>query len=409
MKIWIRFVLGIAIGVTWGLLTDDVEAGSALWERLSAFALDLGRYMLVPVAFFGTAISVHDLKENHRALATYAKAALCLVVAAAIAVALGLLSVIFVGPAPLPIILEEPPIPSAPSVLEILAMAIPENALSVFSFQTSQLIGAVVFAAFLGATIATDNRYASLLEDIIDGLSRVIYTMNAILVQILGIALIAVATSTVLNIRMLGDQSFFFPIILLTAVAAAVLTLGIYPLLVYLFGGRWNPAPWLLGMIPPALAALISGHLYFAGGTLTYLARENLGVKRQVGGAIVPFALLFARAGSAMVASISFIVVLNSYSGLEVGLGEVLWVAGVSFVLSFGLVAVPGSGVLVLLGMLSAGYAQGLEEAYLILNPAAPILLAIAAYVDVMTAGATVRIVAARERQRTLSDVSDFV
>lgn len=409
MKIWIRFVLGIAIGVTWGFLTDDVEAGSALWEQLSTLALDLGRYMLVPIAFLGTAISVHDLKENHRSLATYGKAALCLLVAAAIAIALGLFSVFFLDPAPLPIILEEPPIPSAPSVLEILGMAIPENALSVFSIQTSQLIGAVVFAVFLGATIATDNRYASLLEDIIDGLCRVIYTMNALLVRILGVALIAVAAHTILSIRTLGDQSFFFPIVLVTAVAAAVLTLGIYPLLVYLFGGRWNPAPWLLGMIPPALAALISGHLYFAGGTLAYLARENLGVKRQVGGAVVPFSLLFARAGSAMVASMSFIVVLNSYSGLDVGLGEVLWVAGTSFVLSFGLVAVPGSGVLVLLGMLSAGYAQGLEEVYLILNPAAPILLAIAAYVDVMTAGATLRIVAASERQRTLPDVFDFV
>lgn len=409
MKIWIRFFAGIVIGVGIAFFVEDLEAAGAFWEGLSTFALNLGRYMLVPIAFFGTSVAVHDLRENRRSLSTYGKAIVGVVGMAVVAIALGLLAVLFLNPGPLPVILEEPPIPEAQSLVGILQLAIPENALGSLFEGTEHLLAAVVFATFLGATVATDNRYASLLEDIMDGLSRVFYRINTLIVSVLGIALVAVAAYTVIRIRLLGDQAFFGPIILITAVAAGVLTLVIYPLLIYFFGGRWNPMSWILGMLPPALAALVSGNTYFAGGPFVYLVRENLGVRRQVAGALVPFTLLFARAGSAMVSAMAFILVLGSYSGLDVGIGEVLWVAGISFVLSFSLVGVPGSGVLVMLGMLSSGYGQGLEEAFLILRPAAPVLLGIAAYVDIMTAGAIVRIVGGSERQLTLPEVNDFV
>ncbi len=409
MKIWIRYTLGIAAGVAIGFFIDDLEMGAPFWEELSAFAVNLGTYMLIPLVFFGTIVSVHDLRENERALATFAKAAIGIVVFTAVAIGLGLLAVLFLDPGSVPIILEEPPIPTPPTIMGILRKAVPANALAALSLDPAGLISALIFAVVLGLTVASDNRFASLLEDVVDGFGRVFYRINAVIVQVLGIGLIAVAAHTVITIRTLGDQSFFGPIILVTAVSAIVLTFGIYPLFVYFFGGRWNPAPWLLGMVPPALAALVSGNTYFAGGTLAFLGHENLGVKRRVGGALVPFTLLFARAGSAMVAAMSFIVVLNSYSGLEIGIGDVAWVALSVFVFSFALVGVPGSGVLVLLGMLAAGHGQGFEEAFLILRPAAPILLGIGAYADIMTAGAVLRIVGGSERQRALPDVRDFV
>ncbi len=409
MKIWIRYILGIAAGIAIGFFISDLEGNAEIWEELSAFAVNIGTYMLVPLVFFGTVVSVHDLRENERTIATLGKAIAGILAFTAIAVVLGLVSVVFLDPGTLPIILEEPPIPTPPSVLAILQQAVPANALSSLSLAPAELISALLLAVVLGLTVSTDNRYASLLEDIFDGLGRVFYQINAAIVQVLGVALIAVAAHTVITIRTLGNQAFFGPIILVTAISAAVLTLLIYPLFVYFFGGRWNPLPWLLGMVPPALAALISGNTYFAGGTFACLGHENLGVKRRVGGVLVPFTLLFAKAGSAMVASMSFIVVLNSYSGLDVAFADVLWVAGSVFVFSFMLVGVPGSGVLVLLGMLAAGHGQGFEEAFLILRPAATILLGIGAFADIMTAGAVLRIVAGSERQRALPDVQDYI
>ena len=409
MKIWIRYFLGIAAGVAIGFLIEDPEVGATLWQELSELAVNIGTYTLIPLVFFGTIVSVHDLRENERTIATFAKAIAVMLLFTAIAISLGLVAVIFLNPGAVPIILEEPPIPTPPTLMGILQEAVPANAFAALSIAPENLISALLLAVVLGVTIASDNRFAALLEDISDGIGRVFYRVNSAIVQVLGIGLIAVAVHTVLTIRTLGDQAFYGPIILVTGISAFVLTVGVYPLFVYFFGGRWNPAPWLLGMVPPALAALLSGNLYFVGGSLAYLGHENLGVKRQVGGVLVPFTLLFARAGSAMVAAMAFIVVLNSYSGLDVEMADVTWVALSVFVFSFGLVAVPGSGMLVLLGMLSAGHGQGFEEAFLILRPAAPILLGIAAYVDIMTAGAILRIVAGSERQRALPDVEDYV
>jgi Na+/H+-dicarboxylate symporter len=162
-------------------------------------------------------------------------------------------------------------------------------------------------------------------------------------------------------------------------------------------------------MIAPGLAALVSADVFLAGSTLAYTGRNNIGVRREVGGSALPFALMFSRAGSAMVSTMAFIMVLRSFSGLEIGIARIVQVMIMSFGFSFLLPAVPAGGVLVLLSMLASGFSQGFEDAYLILRPVAPVLLAIAAYVDVMTAGAVMHIVAGRRKQRDLPDLSDMV
>lgn len=410
MKIWIRYLVGAVAGlVLAAFVIDPVAVSSEIWHEVSELAVRIGRYLLLPVVFFGAIVSVHDLKEHKHALTTYALLAVLIVVMPALAVVIGAFALVFFQPGVLPVILEDAVLRETPDMLSILRLVFPDNAFAVLAGSGQQLLSAVFLGVLIGASMSADSRFAALLEDISDGLSRLFFRLNAYVVQVFGVALVFITAASVLSIRSVGNLSFYAPMILVIAVAAGVVTLGLYPLLVWTFGRKWNPLHWMYAMIAPGIAALVSGDVFMAGATLAYTGRNNIGVRREVGGSALPFALMFSRAGSAMVSTMAFIMVLRSFSGLEIGIARIVQVMIMSFGFSFLLPAVPAGGVLVLLSMLASGFSQGFEDAYLILRPAAPVLLAIAAYVDVMTAGAVMHIVAGRRKQRDLPDLSDMV
>ena len=65
--------------------------------------------------------------------------------------------------------------------------------------------------------------------------------------------------------------------------------------------------------------------------------------------------------------------------------------------------------MLVGLSVLANGYGQGLEEIYLILLPALPILTGIAVLVDTITSGCIAFLIAQWERKRRIVDPLDFI
>jgi aerobic C4-dicarboxylate transport protein len=139
------------------------------------------------------------------------------------------------------------------------------------------------------------------------------------------------------------------------------------------------------------------------------VGKENLGVPRSVGSAVFPVAAVFAKGGTALVTAASFILILRSFTALEITFGQVLWVMVATFGISFILGSVPGSGVLVALSLLSSSYGRGMEEVYLILLPIVPILISIGVFLDVVTSAFIGYVVAYSENMRKRIDHLDFV
>jgi len=83
------------------------------------------------------------------------------------------------------------------------------------------------------------------------------------------------------------------------------------------------------------------------------------------------------------VVATTFLVIIRSYSSLEIGPGNMILVFGITTILSLALSAIPGPGVFVALVLLSQIYGQGLEDGYLIVQPVIPILISFAVLMDV--------------------------
>jgi Na+/H+-dicarboxylate symporter len=115
-------------------------------------------------------------------------------------------------------------------------------------------------------------------------------------------------------------------------------------------------------------------------------AKENLGERRRANTLTLSLFSTFGRAGSAMVAAVTFIVIIKSYSSLGITAYDVLSIGVRALVISVLLARHPGSGAYTALAVLCAGYGQGFEAGYLIVKPLAFYLIAIGTFLDVMFA-----------------------
>jgi Na+/H+-dicarboxylate symporter len=190
-------------------------------------------------------------------------------------------------------------------------------------------------------------------------------------------------------------------LILVVFVAAFFIAIVVYPLVIYFLDRRGShPLHWLAAMVPTALIATLAGDGHVALGTTARLMRENLGTPRRIGGTVSPLVAIFGRAGTVMVAVAGFLLVIRSYTALEIGFGEIVSLAMGAIVYSFLMVRVPTGGVVVLLSFVSSRYGRGMEDSYLILVPAMLVLERIAAFLDAMTVGFVAQAIAIRHEYR---------
>ncbi|MFP4113157.1 MAG: dicarboxylate/amino acid:cation symporter [Spirochaetota bacterium] len=410
MKLWMRIVIGAALGIVLGVYLP-IGGGDtiAFMETVAALVVSVGRYAVFPLIFFGLVIGLHELREDKMTLRVYGKAALSIVTVTGVMVVLTTLVTLLLAPRRIPPIFQEAMIPSLPPVPELLQSVFPRNFFALFASPGDFLLPVVVAAVLIGLSLYREGSVVGPAVDLMDSLTRVFYRLNAWITDAVGVGLIAVSAYWVMQLRSVSDLALFAPLIwVLVGLAALFVVVG-FPLVAFLWGARYNPFAWLYATIGPAILGFFSGDSYFTLGPLTRVAKENFGISREAAAPVLSLSTLFGKSGSAMVVSAAFITVFRSYTALEITAGQVIWIIAASFLFSFLLGRAPGSTVIVGLSLLAQSYGEGMQDIYLILLPALPILTGIAVLVDTMTAAAVAFMVAQWERKRRIVDPLDFV
>lgn len=115
-------------------------------------------------------------------------------------------------------------------------------------------------------------------------------------------------------------------------------------------------------------------------------AKENHGIQRRSNALSLVLFSTFARAGSAMVAAISLIVIIKSYSSLGISAGDLFTIMLFAGIISLLLPRYTGNGAYIALAVLCTWYGHGFEAGYLILKPIAFYLVSIGTMIDVIVA-----------------------
>ena len=251
---------------------------------------------------------------------------------------------------------------------------------------TDFLLPVIVFALLFGLTLTHERSLFHAVVETSDSLARVFYRMYSFVSEFLFIGGIACAASLMLQLRKVTDAALFRELFLVLGGGSVLIAFGIFPLLLYLLRGRKKPFLWIYAQLAPAAGALLSGDVYFSLGLAMRHAREVLGIPRKVTALSYPFLAVFTRGGSAMITAMCFIMIFRSYSSLEMGVLQILWIIAVSFGISFLLGAVPGMGAFVGIALISGIYGRGLEEGFLILRPIVVLLVSLGAFLDTVCA-----------------------
>lgn len=387
MKVWLKLLVGSLLGVLLGLLLpqdNPAVLGALAWlERL---ALQLGRYTVVPTLAFALIIAVYEIRQDKRMWGLVIRSGILLMAGALFIIGTGILVTVVFPPARIPILIEGQKESISLDMGRGILDLFPSNMLSALVSDGSYLLPILVFAFFLGAGLSYDRTYSKQIIGIIDALSRIFYYIAIFFSEILGLAMIILGAYWALRFNDALQAEVFKDIMGLLGIYSLILCALILPLFLYLLGPKTNPWKQLYGALGPALAGFFSGDITFTLPVLIRHAKENHGVRRRSNAVTLAIFSTFGRAGSAMVAAVSLIVIIKSYSSLGVSVADVLSIAVQATAISILLARHPGGGAYAALAVLCGTYGRGYEAGYLILKPIAFYLVAVGTLIDVVFA-----------------------
>ncbi|MBQ7157981.1 MAG: dicarboxylate/amino acid:cation symporter [Treponema sp.] len=386
MRIWIKYIIGIVLGVLAGLiLPTDSPAVLAAITTASDFVIHFGRYTLLPLLLFGVSSAVYKLRASKIIVKTSLWTVATIIGSSFLVAAIGLISILLVTLPRIPITGEKITELATIDIKSLVMQLLPYS-----SFESLRdgafLLPAFIFAGFAGGGCTTDEVSSKPVIAFIQSASKLFYSIMSFFVDWLSVGMIAVAAYWVCRTKAVFATGIFNPLTLMLLVDFILIVVIIYPVILRVLCKDLRPWHVLYASVCPILAAFISGDSNLALQVNWRHGRESLGIHSDVSDVTFPLFSIFGRGGAALAASICFVLILRSYSPLGLKIYDVLWIFAMSFGLSFVLGAIPRAAPFVALTVLCTAYSRGFDAGYLLLRPAVPIFCSFAAAIDVASA-----------------------
>ena len=409
MKVWIKYFIGVALGVLAAFILPTENAAFA--NAVSFFTelfIRVGRYVVVPLLFTSAIVAVSKLRTSKLLLKTTWLTVLIIVASSLILTLVGLISIL---------IFKLPRIPITVDVAtEAFSLDVKGMILSLFPYSGfealkdgSFLLVSLIFAFIIGWESASEETTFKPVFVISDSFSNLFYNIATFFTEILSILCIAIVCYWTMDFRNVIEPGIYTPMIIMFIVDFVVVAGIIYPIILHFVCHDPHPYKVLFASIAPLTLSFFGGDSNLVIPLANRHLRDSLGIRRRCRGFTYPLFAIFARGGSALVTTISFILIWRSYSSLSIPMTDILWIFGLSFGLSFLLGGIPSGGAFVLLTILCSKYARGFETSFLLLKPASVIICSFAALFDTLTAMVGTYIVAVKTKNIEHHSITHFI
>ena len=409
MKVWIKYLIGVVLGV---LAAFILPAENAAFANAVSFLTELfiriGRYVVVPLLFTSAIVAVSKLRTSKLLLKTTWLTVLIIVASSLILTLIGLISILLVK------------LPRIPITVDVATEAFNLNVkgliLSLFPYsgfgavmEGSFLLVCLIFAFIIGWESASEETTFKPVFVISDSFSNLFYNIAAFFTEIMSILCIAIVCYWTMDFRKVIEPGIYTPMIIMFIVDFIIVAGIIYPIILHFVCHDPHPYKVLFASIAPLILSFFGGDSNLVIPLANRHLRDSLGIRRRCRGFTYPLFAIFARGGSALVTTISFILIWRSYSSLSIPMSDILWIFGLSFGLSFLLGGIPSGGAFVLLTILCSKYARGFETSFLLLKPASVIICSFAALFDTLTAMVGTYIVAVKTKNIEHHSITHFI
>lgn len=386
MRIWLKYLIGIAIGLISALVFSPSTAqGQAVLDFIVEIAVRFGRYALLPVLFFSVSISFFKLRDE-KLLTKASLWTFSVIFSSSFALMLlGLVSALTIKLPRIPITTEKASEVSSFAWQTLITKLFPFSGFESL-MDGAYLLPCFIFAGLAGAGAASDKNASKAAVGLFDSLSKVFYIVLSFFTEIFAVGMIAVMCRWTLDFISAVSSGVYNGLIIMLTADLFIVAFIIYPLILRFLCHEMHPYRVLYASICPFLVAFFSGDTNLALVLNLRHGKESLGIKRRINAFSFPLFSIFGRGGAALIQAAGFVLILRSYSSLGIPVLDVLWIAGVSFLLSFALAEIPLGGPFAAITSMCLLYGRGFESGYLLLKNAVPVICAYAAGIDALTA-----------------------
>lgn len=377
-----RILIGMVLGVVFALIMTNFEWGKDFvsdWIKpFGTIFINSLKLIAIPLILAALIKGVSDLKDisklsqmGGRTIGTY-------VVTTVIAVSIGLVLVNIVSPGKsisddtrtelvdgytdsTNKYKETAKAQKETGPLQALEDLVPQN---IFSAATSNrnMLQVIFFAVFFGiGLILIPEEKSKTVKSFFDGVNEVILKMVDLIMLAAPYGVFALLAALVVEspnadlFKALGWYAF-------TVVLGLLSMIGVYILIVIIFTKR-SPASFLNGISPAQLLAFSTSSSAATLPVTMERVTEHLGVEEEVASFVLPVGATINMDGTSLYQAVAAVFIAQAF-GMDLTLGTQLGIIATATLASIGSAAVPGAGMVMLVGVL--GYA-GIPEAGLAL------------------------------------------
>ncbi|MFT4848048.1 MAG: proton glutamate symport protein [Sediminicola sp.] len=245
--------------------------------------------------------------------------------------------------------------------LQALIDLVPENIFSAAS-SNRNMLQVIFFSVFFGiGLILIPEEKSRTVKGFVDGFNEVILKMVDLIMLAAPYGVFALLAALVVEAPS-ADLFAALGLYAFCVVLGLLLMIGVYILLVKIFTGK-SPGFFLNGIAPAQLLAFSTSSSAATLPVTMERVTEHLGVEEEVSSFVLPIGATINMDGTSLYQAVAAVFIAQAF-GMDLSFGTQLGIIATATLASIGSAAVPGAGMVMLVGVL--GYA-GIPEAGLAL------------------------------------------
>ena len=377
-----KILIGMALGVIVGLLMTMIDGGMGVvqdWIKpFGTIFINSLKLIAIPLILAALIKGVSDLKDISKLSKMGTRTILIYIMTTVVAVSVGLILVNTINPGKSisaqtrsemvenysgnTVKYQETALKQKESgPLQALEDLVPQN---IFKAATSNknMLQVIFFAIFFGiGLILIPEEKGAIVKKFFDGFNDVILKMVDLIMLAAPYGVFALLAALVVEspsvdlFKALGWYS-------LTVILGLLMMIGIYILIVAIYTKK-DPKYFINGISPAQLLAFSTSSSAATLPVTMERVTEHLGVEEEVASFVLPIGATINMDGTSLYQAVAAVFIAQAF-GMDLSFGTQLGIIATATLASIGSAAVPGAGMVMLVGVL--GYA-GIPEAGLAL------------------------------------------
>lgn len=359
-QILIAAILGVAFGFILNLYPETRLFQGSLYGLgiISSIFIGLLKMLLIPLIFSSIVVGVSNLQTGGQLGRTWKITLLCCVTTTALALILGLTCAhLFEVGKGVDISLFQANIqqyqtPDTLTPSSFLTNFIQNTLINPFkAFTEGNVLAVVVFAMLLGVALVQGGEQFKTVRQLSQQIFDIMLLMIGWVMKLAPLGIFALLAKLIMteDLSVLTRLAEFAAVVTGTTIFHGVVVL---PLLLWMFG-RMSPVTFFKGTRAALITAFATSSSSATMPLSMKCAQENLGVRPQTAGFVIPLGTQLNMDGTALYEAAAALFVAN-LMGLDLSLGQQLVVCATAMIASLGAPGIPSAGMVTMIMVLQS-------------------------------------------------------